>query len=102
MVISRYPDSATLYYTAPGSANSIGVMTLGTINTLTLIGRLEKNNAGYIRAEDGTIMKYDYTWFGKRIPITIPDNYHLEFSVHGRKRPVLDFNNLQTHLEIKI
>lgn len=99
MAFKRYPHSAVISYTKPGTYTTLGVYTPGTITTLAIVCNVQPNSGRYIVSPNGDRIDYENTVFTPLVTATIPDNATLTFN--SRTRVIKQLNNYQTHTEIK-
>ncbi len=64
MVTKRFPHSGTISYAAPGTTNSLGYLTEGTITSIAVICDIQMNDRQLkIVGDDGIVILYNYHVF---------------------------------------
>jgi len=102
MVTKRYPHHATLHYVAPGTFNTVGVWTEGTLTTIGFVCKIEPNNAArVIIGSGGQIINYN--WFISTQPnsgfASVPKGAELDF--FNAEHVLLRLFEYQHHVELK-
>jgi len=100
-VIQRYPHTATLSYFTPGTHNTLGIYTEGTLVTIGIVCNAQPNSTKYIIGESGDMIGYNWTVFS---PIftgaeDVPDNAKLTF--FSKEHIILQLFPYQKHVEMK-
>lgn len=100
-MIERYPHTATLSYFTPGTTNSIGIYTEGTLVTIEIICNAQPNSTKYIIGESGDMI--GYSWFVSS-PIfagagDVPKAAKLNF--FNKEHIILQLFEYQKHIEMK-
>jgi len=100
-VIERYPHTATLSYFTPGTTNSIGIYTEGTLVTIGIVCNAQPNSTKYIIGESGDMI--GYSWFVSS-PIfagagDVPEAAKLTF--FNKEHIILQLFEYQKHIEMK-
>jgi len=101
-VIKRYPHTATLSYSTPGTYNSIGIYEEGTLITIGIACNIQPNSTKYIIGESGDMIGYN--WFVSS-PIfagagDVPKAAKLTF--FSKEHIILQLFEYQKHIEIKV
>ena len=101
MVIKRYPHTATLSYYTPGTYNSIGIYTSGTLVTIGVVCNIQPNSTKYIIGESGNMIGYN--WFVSSQIFagvgSVPKTAKLTF--FNKEHIILDLFPYQKHTERK-
>jgi hypothetical protein len=102
MVVKRYPHTATISYHNPGTFNTVGVYTEGTLVTINISCNIQPNSSKYIIAESGDMIGYS---FFITAPIfdnvdNVPEDAKLEF--FNKEHVMLQLFKFQKHVEIKV
>ncbi|MCK4297069.1 MAG: hypothetical protein KAX28_10495 [Candidatus Marinimicrobia bacterium] len=101
MVIKRWPHTATLSYYTPGTTNSIGIYTEGTLVTIGVVCNIQPNSTKYIIGESGNMIGYNWTVFSQNFAgaSSVPDGAKLEF--FSKEHVILQLFPYQKHTEMK-
>jgi hypothetical protein len=59
-MVSRYPHTATLSYLSPGTTNTYGVWTPGTITNVAIECDAQPVSGQYLTGEGGAILNYNW------------------------------------------
>lgn len=99
MPFLRYPHTAVLKWTNPGTLNSIGIFTPGTSNTLGIVCNIQPNKGRYVIDEKGDKIDYSNDIYAPLITSTIPMGARIAFA--NLEKVIVQLNNYQTHTEIR-
>ena len=101
MVMKRYPHTATLSYYTPGTYNTFGIYTLGTLVTIGITCNIQPNTTKYILGESGDMIGYSYNIFSEIFDGVndVPADAKLTF--FNREYVILNLFPYQKHTEIK-
>ena len=100
-MIKRYPHTATLSYYTPGTYNTVGEYTEGTLITIGIVCNAQPNSTKYIIGESGNMIGYN--WFVSS-PIfagagDVPKAAKLTF--FSKEHIILQLFEYQKHIEMK-
>ena len=100
-MIKRYPHTATLRYFTPGTYNTFGIYTEGTLVTIGIVCNAQPNSTKYIIGESGNMIGYN--WFVSS-PVfagakDVPDDAKLTF--FSKEHIILQLFEYQKHIEMK-
>jgi hypothetical protein len=100
-VIKRYPHTATLSYYTPGTYNTVGEYTEGTLITIGIVCNAQPNSTKYIIGESGNMIGYN--WFVSSPIFTgagsVPKAAKLTF--FSKEHIILQLFEYQKHIEMK-
>ncbi len=102
MTFERYPHSATVSYVAPGTKSATGVVTPGTLATVSISKcRVEVNNSRFVIGENGERIEYALSVICPLLSgvDSIPNGAKL--SCAGKTYTVVEIPPLQTHTLIR-
>ena len=101
MVIKRYPHTATLSYYSPGTYNTVGEYTEGTLVTIGIVCNAQPNSTKYIIGESGDMIGYNWTILSQIFAgaSAVPDSAKLEF--FSKEHIILQLFEYQKHIEMK-
>jgi hypothetical protein len=101
MVIKRYPHTATLSYYTPGTYNTVGEYTNGTLVTIGITCNAQPNSTKYILGVSGDKIGYSWDIFSQNFAGAgnVPDGAKLEF--FSKEHIILQLFEYQKHTEIK-
>jgi hypothetical protein len=101
MVIRRWPHTATLSYYTPGTTNSIGIYTEGTLVTIGITCNIQPNSTKYIIGESGNMIGYNWTILSQNFAgaSSVPDSAKLTF--FSKEHVILQLFPYQKHTEMK-
>jgi len=104
MVMKRYPHTATISYYFPGTTNSIGIYTEGTLTTIGIACNIQPNSNSqtkYIVGESGDMIGYNWTVFSEIFDGVddVPADAKLTF--FDKEHVILDLFPYQKHVEVK-
>ena len=100
-MIKRYPHTATLSYYTPGTYNTVGEYTEGTLVTIGIVCNAQPNSTKYIIGESGDMIGYN--WFVSS-PVfagagSVPKAVKLTF--FSKEHIILQLFEYQKHIEMK-
>lgn len=101
MVIKRYPHTATISYYTPGTYNTTGIYTEGTLVTIGIVCNIQPNSTKYIIGESGDMIGYNWAVFSQIFDGagSVPDDAKLTF--FSKEHIILQLFEYQKHIEMK-
>jgi len=102
MVMKRYPHTATISYYGPGTTNSLGIYTPGTLVTIGIACNIQPNSTKYIIGKSGNMIGYSYNIYSEMFDGVddVPADSKLTF--FNKEHMILQLFPYQKHLEIKV
>jgi hypothetical protein len=100
-MVKKYPHTATISWLSPGTTNTYGVWTPGTLNTLCITCDIQPVNGQYVIGEGGAVLNYNWDVFSLSFTGSdnIPDDAKLSF--FSKDHILVQIFNYQKHVEIK-
>ena len=100
-MVKKYPHTATISWLSPGTYNTYGVWSIGTLNTVTITCDIQPVNGQYVIGEGGAVLNYNWDVFSPLFTgsDSVPDDAKLTF--FSKDHILVQIFNYQKHVEIK-